>query len=574
MEDHRILQFGDSTQAHPHSFMKNREDKISRIEATDCANNESNTRTPEVSSLQQNGSRTKEWNVKQQLVERKKTSHCMALTDSGEVYTRRKSEYQLRMSLLTTLTRTRRRSSGEIGRNCDKGRRNIPAKIIPVRISDRAIAMQGLLAGVNLTKTASADENQKAGRGKAPESCQATTPTNARPSISHKELVLDRRKRGEVNNYHREQSIEKRQHASEPHVLHWPYRVSESAPRQNDPHAELTRTRSASDSEARDSVLPFEKREKLERLKTQVYENNLKRENGKARENRGSFQTRGDKIFPVLEHASVMRYSRSHATIKTPGSRNGVTSEARLDETGGDVHNLYPTKENQNSAAYMGGYDIESTDNNESIRDLELLDVSSKEKESEACPTLGPQQADSEHYRPQEELKRPHVHVSSKNELVDLQSIGVIINRLQNAHRARSEPGDVGSRKPSTMHLLNRARSETDNLKIKVQKFVTKPLPALPPSTLRVNKSSPSEEGSSKGFSKAGVYATTSERSRENIDQVVNIHTCPSLNLFSGRSWMYQGKERKKHRYIRGPATPIPPVEFVFSKKDSNTASD
>lgn len=328
---------------------------------------------------------------------------------------------------------------------------------------------------------------------------------------------------------------------------------------------ELTRGRSFSDSEVEDSVrMSAEQREKLEHLKYQILEKNLRRKesrkfSGVKKQSTGSKETR----FPVLTEKSLMRYSRCHETANGAGSLSAINADQKI-STLIDVG----TKVNPAGSEFVvpnQDCDVETADKIARNKCDTSLNTEQKSGEIVAPPTsiLAYSENNNVIKRKSNESDIP---TPPNSEEGDFESISVVIERL----RARSEPGDVGTRKVSTVHQLqNRARSETDELKTKVHSFVKKPLPALPPSTLRVKKQALDGVTSKAGHFKAGANANISfERPSERKEGVINIHTCPNMNLFSDKSWMYQDESRKRHRYIRGPATPVQPVDFVFKKDD------
>ena len=308
---------------------------------------------------------------------------------------------------------------------------------------------------------------------------------------------------------------------------------------------ELTRSRSFSDSEVEDSTrISAEQREKLERLKRQILEKNLKGKDGKkvsgVQQNTG---LTGESRFPVLTEKSLKRYAKYHETALAAASLSTINADQRISA-------LFDVRSNQNRDS-----DVEKA-----------RDKSNAEKTSSEIITL----AYSEINPVKRKTNRSDIPTPPNSEVGNFESISIIsVEDLQ----ARSEPGDVATRKISTVReLQNHSRSKTYQLNTKVQSFVKKPLPALPPSTLRVKKQTLDEMTSKAGHFKAGANANvTLERPRERKDGVINIHTCPNMNLFSDKSWMYQELSRKRHRYIRAPATPVPPVEFVFRKDEPDS---
>lgn len=314
----------------------------------------------------------------------------------------------------------------------------------------------------------------------------------------------------------------------------------------------LTRSRSFSDSEVEDSVrMSVEQREKLERLKYQILESNSNRKNTK--------KVSGETKLPVLTEKSLKRYSRSHE----------MAGGANADQKISTVFYVNSTKVKPADSAFA----VQNPDSDRRHTSVtEKCDTSFNTDKSRGefiAPLLSTLAYSEIGKRKSNGSDFPTPPTSEEG---DLESISVIIDRL----RARSEPGDVGTRKVSSvqqLHAQTRTRSETDDLKTKVQSFVKKPLPALPPSTLRVKKKALNEVTSKSGHFKAGNANVTSETQRERKEGAINIHTCPNRNLLSDRSWMYQDESRKRHRYIRGPATPVPPVDFVFRKDNPHDRS-
>ena len=330
----------------------------------------------------------------------------------------------------------------------------------------------------------------------------------------------------------------------------------------------ITRGRSFSDSEVEDSLqMTAEQREKLEHIKCQILEKNLKRKDGRkvseVKQNTGFRESR----FPILTEKSLKRHSKCRESANIAGPLSVFNADQKISLI--DVR----TKVNPATSEFV----IQNQDSD--------IDAADKTARSKCDPSSNTEQPKSEFIiappsstlayfeNTQEAMKRKSngsdIPTPPPNsEEGDFESISIISERL----RARSEPGDVGTRKVSTVQQLqNRARSETVELKTKVQSFVKKPLPTLPPCSLRVTKQAV-DGVTSKGHFKAGAHANiTFERPIERREGIINIHTCPNMNLYSDKSWMYQDESRKRHRYIRGPATPVPPVEFVFRKDESDS---
>lgn len=333
-------------------------------------------------------------------------------------------------------------------------------------------------------------------------------------------------------------------------------------------HSKLTRGRSFSDSDLEDSFMTAEQKEELERLKQHIYETNSRRKCSKKINGRksdlssngctGKHSTTEGIIFPVLTKKSLKRHSKSHEMVNwstAPRSLVLLTNGMDTKKTISSKARASVTKDpnlHVDSADYM----IE-TDFSESGT---LMNGESNELSIMPSATVH----SSENLKKQDLTNRLYFPTPPTSEDGDFSdSFPGVRDRL----RARSEPGDVGSRRtfPNFKQFQSRERSESDALKAKVQSFIEKPLPNLPHTTLRVKKSS-NEANAKSGYFKMGSGANIAPEPRRRKEGVINIHTCPNLNLYSDRSWMYQGKSSKKHRYIRGPATPAPPVESVFSE--------
>ena len=313
---------------------------------------------------------------------------------------------------------------------------------------------------------------------------------------------------------------------------------------------ELTRSRSFSDSEVEDSTrISAEQREKLELLKRQILEKNLKGKDGrKVSGIQQSTGLTGESRFPVLTEKSLKRYAKYHETGLAAASLSTINADQRISAL------LDVSSEQNRDSDIETARDKSDKSSNAEKTSSEFISLSYSENNPVKRKTNG-----------SDILTPPNSEVGSFESLISIISV--------EGSRARSEPGDVATRKISTVQQLqNRSRSKTYQLNTKVQSFVKKPLPALPPSTLRVKKQTLDEMTSKAGHFKAGANANvTLERPRERKEDVINIHTCPNMNLFSDKSWMYQELSRKRHRYIRGPATPVPPVEFVFRKDEPDS---
>lgn len=320
---------------------------------------------------------------------------------------------------------------------------------------------------------------------------------------------------------------------------------------------ELTRRRSFSDSEVEDSTrFSAGQKEKLERLKHQILEKNLKRKDGeKVSGVQRSSGLTGESRFPVVTEKSLKRYAKYHDTTNAEGALSTINVDQRISAVI-DVS----SERNRDS-------DIETAGNKSS-------NSSNAEKALSGEFITAPPLSILPYFENNPVIKRKtngsDIPTPPNSEDGDCETVSIIsVGRS----RARSEPGDVASRKVSTIQQLqNRSKSEAYQLNSKVQSFVMKPLPALPPSTLRVKKQALGEITSKAGHFKSGANANvTLESQRERKEGEINIHTCPNMNLFSDKSWMYQEVSRKRHRYIRGPATPVPPVEFVFRKDEPDS---
>lgn len=310
---------------------------------------------------------------------------------------------------------------------------------------------------------------------------------------------------------------------------------------------ELARSRSFSDSEVEDSTrISAEQGEKLERLKLQILEKNLKRKDGrKVSGVQQSAGLTGESRFPVLTEKSLKRYAKYHETAQ--------------------AESLSTIKADQRISALIDDGAEQNRDSSDKSSDAEKTSAEFFANPSQSVLTYSEKNAVINQKSNGSDIPTP-----PKSEAGDFEWIGIISVARS---RARSEPGDVATRKVSTVQQLeNRFRSDAYQLNTKVQSFVKKPLPQLPPSTLRIKKQAAGEMTSKAGHFKTGASANAShEWPRERKEGVINIHTCPNMNLFSDRSWMYQELSRKKHRYIRSPATPVPPAESVFKKDESDS---
>ena len=127
--------------------------------------------------------------------------------------------------------------------------------------------------------------------------------------------------------------------------------------------------------------------------------------------------------------------------------------------------------------------------------------------------------------------------------------------------RASSDPSNG---KSLISRLLRESESQSDAIKEKVETFIKKENPAQSWPSLKLGE----RDLELKRF----VYKAPSRHQaapqRKATDQVINLHTCPSLNVFLDRSWVYSDREGKC-RYLRGPATPVPPGESLFDKEDT-----
>ena len=333
-------------------------------------------------------------------------------------------------------------------------------------------------------------------------------------------------------------------------------------------HVELKRSRSLSESDVlEDVILSVEQRERLDRLKRQIYETNSKRKNSR-KVNGSKFEVSfseqsaestasRESLFPALTEESLKRHSKRHDMMKWDIDSDQMISVAARSNT---LNNFDTSSaaENPNASMISAGHIVETN-----------LDERGTSKNTELSRELPLIPSSLSHFTNNHQVKREserlHFPTPVSNEAGDSsESITVIIERLQ----ARSEPGDIDSRKVSSVQcqqFQSRARSETVALKAKVQSFIEKPLPALPSSTLRVGRTGGAAV--KLGHFKMGASTNTApEKPRERKEGEINVHTCPNVNLFADQSWIYQDKSRKKHRYIRGPATPVPPVDFVFRK--------
>ena len=333
-------------------------------------------------------------------------------------------------------------------------------------------------------------------------------------------------------------------------------------------HSKLTRGRSFSDSDLEDSFMTVEQKEELERLKQHIYETNSRRKSSKKINGRksdllsngctGKHSTTEGIIFPVPTEKSLKRHSKSHEMVNWSTAPGSVVSLTNGTDTNRPISGKGRASVTNDPNLYvdLAGYMME--------RDFYESGTLMNGESNELSIMPSATAHSSENLKKQDLTNRLYFPTPPTSEDGDFSdSFPGVRDRL----RARSEPGDVGSRRtfPTFKQFQSRERSESDALKAKVQSFIEKPLPNLLHTTLRVKKSS-NEATAKLGHFKTGSGANIAPDPRRRKEGVINIHTCPNLNLYSDRSWMYQGKSSKKHRYIRGPATPAPPVESVFSE--------
>lgn len=473
---------------------------------------------------------------------------------------RRKSEaHSPPKASLTTFTETGRRSTNEVGRQ-QSGCASNPTPTLAFRQTTSDIAQR------------QSDENMCDGKGSTLRNIRdgermseaLSFPVMSRMNRDEKsQLLSSGSTNGREPNSDRLESKRHRVATHGEHLLDGKRNfdkqdVTEKLQLPAAVHVGLTRSRSLSDSDVlEDFILSVDQRERLDRLKRQIYETNSKRKNHRTvsgskfdvrfSEQSAESTASRESLFPVLTEKSLKRHSRSHDTINWDiDSDQTISVSARSKKS--NIFDTSSKAENPNASIETNFDKRDTSKNTELSRELPLMPSS-----------LSYFTKNQQVKRESDRLYFP-IHPSS--EAGDSsESIPVIIERLQ----ARSEPGDIGSRTVSTIQQFqSRARSETDAAKAKVQSFIEKPLPALPSSTLRVQRTNGA--AAKLGHFKMGANTNSSPESRERKEAAINVHTCPNLNLFADQSWMYQGKSRKKHRYIRGPATPVPPVDFVFRK--------
>ena len=228
---------------------------------------------------------------------------------------------------------------------------------------------------------------------------------------------------------------------------------------------ELTRSRSFSDSEVEDSTrISAEQREKLEFLKRQILEKNLKGKDGRKGGGQQSTGLTGESRFPVLTEKSLKHYAKYHETGLAAASLSTINADQRISAL------LDVSSEQNRDSDIETARDKSDKSSNAEKTSSEFISLSYSENNPVKRKTNG-----SDILTPQ------NSEVGSFESLISIISV--------EGSRARSEPGDVATRKISTVQQLqNRSRSKTYQLNTKVQSFVKKPLPALPPSTLRVKK--------------------------------------------------------------------------------------
>lgn len=110
-------------------------------------------------------------------------------------------------------------------------------------------------------------------------------------------------------------------------------------------------------------------------------------------------------------------------------------------------------------------------------------------------------------------------------------------------------------------------QEESEQLNSKIKKFVAKLNTTSPPSSLKIRRST-IHDISVQSHSKRSKDPVQGIE-RKKVYGVVNMHTCPNVNVFKDRSWMYQDRRGEKCRYIREPPSPIPPIEHVFHHNKS-----
>ncbi|EDO38744.1 predicted protein [Nematostella vectensis] len=107
----------------------------------------------------------------------------------------------------------------------------------------------------------------------------------------------------------------------------------------------------------------------------------------------------------------------------------------------------------------------------------------------------------------------------------------------------------------------------------KVKSFIKSKLPEPPPPSLKVRRATvASIESLGEGHRKGSLFMPPVQRGKKH--GVINIHTCPTLNEFSDRGWMYQDRLAARCRYIRAPQTPIPPIQEVFDNRPKGDVGD
>ena len=113
---------------------------------------------------------------------------------------------------------------------------------------------------------------------------------------------------------------------------------------------------------------------------------------------------------------------------------------------------------------------------------------------------------------------------------------------------------------PATADEPRSASNSELELELKVKAFLRRHQPTASPKTLKVKR----EIKRKPSFT---ANKLRERRSQERI--IVNTDTCPSSYRFNqDRSWYYQDR-KGKCRYLRVPESPVPPIEWVFSRTSS-----
>ena len=334
----------------------------------------------------------------------------------------------------------------------------------------------------------------------------------------------------------------------------------------------VERRRSFTESDCRldelqsEIILTGEKRAALQRLKKQIHKSNLdteKQKEGLCTDMRLIFDscTKKGKILllPVLEDPAKEELLRKRRhTLCNPGALRQENSLREKKEE----KELFTEKKQE---LFVRAFPRAKNCSNCAVSESNQLE-----------PKISHFSEDQGKHLPRHSCAPTNTEIESvrwfplaQSEPCDFESINAMANRFQSTPRAKSEPGDLEAHKSWIGNFLNISRSETDHVKEKVHMFLEKKNPARPHASLRLSLSD-DEIARQRGVPRRSRQTNVKTTERNKSDEVINVHNCPNLNMFNDRSWIFRDKE-SKCRYLRSPATPIPPVEYVFEK---DTARD